>query len=147
MLSILRERLRQGHRTISLSQGECLNCPTGSVVCRFSMRRSAPRAAKSAPRRVRPTPISCNDRSMQIDMGRCLFCTECARPARRARSRTARNSAWRPDRATTWSSTATRLQLARAARRQNAAAVRPVAQAAVRSAPAAAMPARPTSTC
>jgi Ni,Fe-hydrogenase III small subunit/formate hydrogenlyase subunit 6/NADH:ubiquinone oxidoreductase subunit I len=77
MLSILRERWRQGHRTISFPKGvpqlpdrfrglpilDASKCAEGCEIC-----------AEACP----TDAIACHDKSLQIDMGRCLFCTECS---------------------------------------------------------------------
>jgi Ni,Fe-hydrogenase III small subunit/Pyruvate/2-oxoacid:ferredoxin oxidoreductase delta subunit len=77
MFPILRERWRQAHRTISYPKGpppqmpdrfrglpilDSTKCPDGCQVC-----------AESCP----TDAILARDNSLAIDMGRCLFCTEC----------------------------------------------------------------------
>jgi Ni,Fe-hydrogenase III small subunit/formate hydrogenlyase subunit 6/NADH:ubiquinone oxidoreductase subunit I len=76
MLNIIRERLRQGHRTIAYPKGmpqtpdrfrglpilDRSKCPDGCEIC-----------AEACP----TDAIVCDDKSLRIDMGRCLFCVEC----------------------------------------------------------------------
>ncbi len=77
MFPILRERWRQTHRTISYPKGpppqlpdrfrglpilDSTKCPDGCQVC-----------AEACP----TDAILARDNSLKIDMGRCLFCTEC----------------------------------------------------------------------
>lgn len=76
MLKVLRERWRQGHHTIPFPQGEPPTLPP-----RF---RGLPTVdvAKcldgcSECVDVCPTQAIANNRSMAIDLGRCLFCTDC----------------------------------------------------------------------
>jgi Ni,Fe-hydrogenase III small subunit/NAD-dependent dihydropyrimidine dehydrogenase PreA subunit len=76
MLQILAERMRQGHRTTSFPKGlpqlpdrfrglpilDQTKCPDGCQVCAEAC----------------PTDAILGDlRSLRIDMGRCLFCTDC----------------------------------------------------------------------
>jgi Ni,Fe-hydrogenase III small subunit/formate hydrogenlyase subunit 6/NADH:ubiquinone oxidoreductase subunit I len=77
MFGILAERLRQGHRTISYPQGlppqlpdrfrglpilDSTKCPDGCQIC-----------AEACP----TDAILCDEKSLRLDLGRCLFCTEC----------------------------------------------------------------------
>ncbi|HEV3136888.1 MAG TPA: NADH-quinone oxidoreductase subunit NuoB [Pirellulales bacterium] len=76
MFGILAERWRQGHRTISFPKGipqvpdrfrglpilDSTKCPDGCQVCADACPTDA---------------ILCDEKSLRLDMGRCLFCTEC----------------------------------------------------------------------
>ena len=79
MFSIIRERLRQGMRTIAYPAGACPRFPTVSLACPSSMTRSARTAAAPASRRARPTRSRTMTAGLPLDMGRCLFCNDCVR--------------------------------------------------------------------
>ncbi len=76
MLSIIRERLRQGHRTAKYPQIE----PT--LPQRF---RGLPRVSENlSPQTLSAAVVSCpfaalsdHEGELQIDLGRCLFCADC----------------------------------------------------------------------
>ena len=76
MFGIIQERWRQGHRTISFPKGvaqvpdrfrglpiiDRTKCAEGCEICADACPTDA---------------IVCDEMSLKIDMGRCLFCTEC----------------------------------------------------------------------
>jgi len=76
MFNIIRERLRQGHRTISFPKSlpqvpdrfrglpilDRTKCASGCEIC-----------AEACP----TDAIACDETSLRVDMGRCLFCTDC----------------------------------------------------------------------
>jgi hydrogenase-4 component I len=76
MLTIIRERLRQGHRTGKYPKVEPI------LPRRF---RGLPLVAENLPTQVCVAAaascpcaaLSCNRGKLQIDLGRCLFCAEC----------------------------------------------------------------------
>ena len=136
----------QGHRTIAYPAAEPdaarpLPRPAGA-----RRERSAPTAAGRASRPARPTRSRADgSQGSRLDLGRCLFCTDCVAGLPRGRDRaTPGTTAWPRARARTCRATARRAARAPAARREDAPALRPLAQARVRSAPAAATAARPT---
>ena len=126
------ERLRQGHRTIAVSRGSCRSCPTDFAGCRsLDSHASAPTAASACAEACPTDAIAQRRQTLQLDMGRCLFCTECVDACPDGRDlATARTIGWPRARARTWSPTAGRCELAAGARRKDAAALRPLAQAA-----------------
>ena len=46
--------------------------------------------------------ITFDGKGLRLDLGRCLFCTDCTRPVPKARSATPRTTAWPRDAARTW---------------------------------------------
>jgi Ni,Fe-hydrogenase III small subunit/formate hydrogenlyase subunit 6/NADH:ubiquinone oxidoreductase subunit I len=86
MLDLLRTRLRQGHRTISFPAGpppempdrfrgrpviDPQRCPPGCHACTNACPTGAIVVAESGAESGRESPT--------IDLGRCLFCTDCTR--------------------------------------------------------------------
>src|SRR5260370_13646328 len=78
MFTILRERIRQGMRTVAYPAGpapvlperfrglpvlDASKCPAGCAEC-----------AQACP----TDAILADSKNLQLDLGRCLFCTECA---------------------------------------------------------------------
>ena len=76
MLQVSLARLQQGHRTIAYPASRP-PCRTASAVCPSSTRPSAPTAAGPAPRPARPMPSRSDGNELRLDLGRCLFCTDC----------------------------------------------------------------------
>ena len=78
MIHLLRARLHQKHRTIRYPDGPppalagALPRPAG-----VRQRSPAPRAARTAPTPVRPAR-SRLEPALDLDLGKCLFCGECA---------------------------------------------------------------------
>ena len=78
MFSILAERLRQGHRTISFPAGDSPRLPDrfrglpvlDAAKCTGDCRRCAEACPTDA--------IALADNGPRLDLGRCLFCGECA---------------------------------------------------------------------
>lgn len=76
MLKILNERFRQGHRTIAYPEGSLPNMPErfrglpviDSAKCPNGCRQCA---------EVCPTEAITTNGGVMIDLGRCLFCTDC----------------------------------------------------------------------
>jgi Ni,Fe-hydrogenase III small subunit/ferredoxin len=77
MFSIIRERMRQGRRTIPFPAGPAPPLPDrfhGLPVLNGSLCQEGCRACSEAC----PTDaVSHDDEGLRLDLGRCLFCTEC----------------------------------------------------------------------
>ena len=76
MLKILRSRLHQGHRTSAFPDGEPTLPPRfrGRPVLDAARCADGCRACAEA---CQTGAITAKDRSLELDMGRCLFCTDC----------------------------------------------------------------------
>ncbi len=76
MLNVIQERLKQGYRTISFPAGELPVLPTRY---RGLPKIDSTRCPEDCARCVDacPTQAISMDGDLQIDLGRCLFCTDC----------------------------------------------------------------------
>ena len=125
-------RSEAGPRTIAVPGPACRPCRTAFAGCRSSMRPSARTGAVPAPRPARPTPSADRRRrGFRLDLGRCLFCTDCVAglPGGSA-SATARNTAWPSRKREDLVFDGRTLKLAEALDDEDAPALRPVAEAA-----------------
>ena len=76
MLQVSLDRLRQGHRTIAYPAGAAGACRTASAACPCWTSRSAPTAARPAPR-LPDRRHHATASGPAAGPGRCLFCTDC----------------------------------------------------------------------
>src|SRR5277367_5865418 len=77
MLKIIRERLRQGRRTITFPAGEPPQLPDrfrGLPVLDESL---CPEGCCSCVKACPTDAITRDGAGLQLDLGRCLFCTDC----------------------------------------------------------------------
>jgi Ni,Fe-hydrogenase III small subunit/ferredoxin len=78
MIHIIRERLRQGRRTISYPKGDPPPLPDrfrGLPVLDESL---CPEGCRACIEACPTAAIARDDRGLRLDLGRCLFCTDCS---------------------------------------------------------------------
>jgi Ni,Fe-hydrogenase III small subunit/formate hydrogenlyase subunit 6/NADH:ubiquinone oxidoreductase subunit I len=77
MFSILRERLRQGHRTIAYPAGDPPPLPDRFRGLPVLDASKCPDGCKACSEACPTDAIGHDDQGLRLDMGRCLFCTDC----------------------------------------------------------------------
>lgn len=76
MLTIIRERLRQGHRTGKYPKVEP-NLPERFRGLPQLAQELSPQACADAVASCPFAALSCSDKKLRLDLGRCLFCADC----------------------------------------------------------------------
>ena len=77
MISILRERLRQGRRTIAYPRGELPQLPDRFRGLPVLDETRCPDGCRACIESCPTDAIARDDRGLRLDLGRCLFCTSC----------------------------------------------------------------------
>ena len=77
MLSIIRERLRQGHRTIAYPAGDTPSLPDRFRGLPVLDESRCPDGCQACALACPTDAISRDESGLRLDLGRCLFCTEC----------------------------------------------------------------------
>ena len=77
MLSIIRERLRQGHRTIAYPAGEPPPLPDRFRGLPVLDESKCPDGCRACAEACPTDAIARDDQGLRLDLGRCLFCTDC----------------------------------------------------------------------
>ncbi len=78
MLSIIAERLRQGHRTMSYPRGPAPPMPDRFRGLPIIEQSKCPDGCQTCAEACPTDAVVRRDGALAVDMGRCLFCTECA---------------------------------------------------------------------
>ena len=77
MFSIIRERLRQGHRTIAYPAGEPPSLPDRFRGLPVLDESKCPDGCQACVEACPTDAIARDDKGLRLDLGRCLFCTDC----------------------------------------------------------------------
>ena len=77
MFKIIRERLRQGQRTIAYPQGPTPQTPDRFRGLPILDRAKCPDGCQECAEACPTDAILCDEHSLRVDLGRCLFCNEC----------------------------------------------------------------------
>ncbi|MGP0064707.1 MAG: 4Fe-4S dicluster domain-containing protein [Isosphaeraceae bacterium] len=77
MFNIIRERIRQGRRTILYPEGEAPPLPDRFRGLPVLDESRCPGGCRACAEACPTDAIARDDRGLRLDMGRCLFCTEC----------------------------------------------------------------------
>jgi Ni,Fe-hydrogenase III small subunit/ferredoxin len=77
MLDIIRERVRQGHRTIAFPAGDPPTLPDRFRGLPVLDESKCPDGCRACAEVCPTDAIARDDQGLRLDMGRCLFCTEC----------------------------------------------------------------------
>jgi Ni,Fe-hydrogenase III small subunit/ferredoxin len=77
MISIIRERLRQGHRTIAYPAGDPPSLPDRFRGLPVLDDSRCPDQCEACVRACPTDAVSRDAQGLLLDLGRCLFCTEC----------------------------------------------------------------------
>ena len=77
MISIIRERLRQGRRTITYPAGGTPPLPDRFRGLPVLDGSRCPDGCRACVEACPTDAISQDDQGLRLDLGRCLFCTEC----------------------------------------------------------------------
>jgi Ni,Fe-hydrogenase III small subunit/ferredoxin len=78
MLDIVRERLRQGHRTIAFPAANPPPLPDRFRGLPVLDESKCPDGCRACAAACPTDAIARDDQGLRLDLGRCLFCTECA---------------------------------------------------------------------
>ncbi|NQV28912.1 MAG: NADH-quinone oxidoreductase subunit NuoB [Rhodopirellula sp.] len=77
MLKILRERQRQGHRTMAWPDGDAPTLPERYRGLPVLQSEKCPESCRTCAEACPTSAIEFDSQSMKLDLGRCLFCTDC----------------------------------------------------------------------
>jgi Ni,Fe-hydrogenase III small subunit/ferredoxin len=77
MLSIIRERWRQGHRTMAYPQGDPPPLPNRFRGLPVLDESKCPDGCRACAEACPTDAIARDDQGLRLDLGRCLFCTDC----------------------------------------------------------------------
>jgi Ni,Fe-hydrogenase III small subunit/ferredoxin len=77
MLSIIRERVRQGHRTIAYPMGDPPPLPDRFRGLPVLDESKCPDGCRACALACPTDAIDRDDQGLRMDLGRCLFCTDC----------------------------------------------------------------------
>jgi len=77
MINVIRERFRQGHRTIAYPVGDPPPLPDRFRGLPVLDESKCPDGCRACVEACPTDAIARDDQGLQLDLGRCLFCTEC----------------------------------------------------------------------